>query len=181
MSKRIKAALAVLLMALGIAVTASPASAAPSKYDRWMNEIAVTVSVDGVQSTFTERQVGAPAFQAQMKQRLDGGVTTQAVYWGCPAGIGCLHRDFNGGGWSELISVGGYGTYNCLPTMGSGYINAASSGSADYGSGYDLKVWNYDNCVGNTWFVIHSSHSANFSGALAFANDIANSFMIGAF
>lgn len=181
--KRFHAALGVLLLALGVSLTvAAPAQAGTSKYEKWLDETAVIVTQDGVVTTYTERQVGVPAFQAQMKQRFEagGGVQPQTIWWNCQAGVGCVWDGFNGTGAKWTISFGQQGT-NCFHMMPEDeFNNLTSSLSADYGSGYDLKFWDDGNClIGSTSFVLLSSHAANLTGPLALWNNIASSGKIG--
>lgn len=182
--KKIVSAVVPILGMLGImAFTAVEANAAPNKYQRWLDETAVIYTDEnGVESRYTERQVGVPAFQEMMKQRFAGGIQPLTTWWNCPAGIGCGWTEFNGGGFKDQYSVGDYGTYPNCHYLDVTFANRLSSASADYGSGYDLKL--FDSviaCVGGTTLVVTSSHSVNFSGVFASFNNDADFITIGSF
>lgn len=67
------------------------------------------------------------------------------VYWGCPAGQGCLWVDHNGGGarLSIAFSVAKPNVCHNLPAQ---FNDTASSASADYGSGYAIYFYEDPNC-----------------------------------
>jgi hypothetical protein len=173
--KRILMALAAMTLIL----LAAPASAAPKDpYQRWLDETAVVVSNNGVTTSYTERQVGDPSYQAMMKQRLSGGVSTQTMWANCPNGVGCGWQGWVGSGATMIISIGGYGTNTCRDIEGETFNDEMSSGSADYGNGWDLKLYDWTGCTGATWVAILTSHSVNFTGPIAYFNNLASSFKI---
>lgn len=104
--------------------------------------------------------------------------------WTCAHGAGCLFLDINGGpaGGSHLTFYFSVwvtpedppGTCHNLPTT---WYNAASSVVSDYGSGYDLVLFENENCsdLGDK---IVSPRNLNFTGWWAFLNDDVQSFKI---
>ena len=102
------------------------------------------------------------------------------VYWGCPAGQGCLSTDFDGGGSRYTIRFsgpeGGANVCHNLP----GYMNdAVSSVSSDFGSGYSLKIYQDANCNPWTgWVDIENLESTNYEWFYSGYNDGASSYKI---
>lgn len=182
MLRKIIMRLAIVLLAFaGLAVPVN-AQAAVAKgevlYQQWLDQTAVTTSVNGVVTTYTERQVGMPAYQAVKHQQFVGGAVAQTVFWTCPSGIGCLWPDINGGGsWRQNVPFGSfYGS--CWELSSDLQNNKVSSMSADYGGGYGLKLYDTVACFGGTWAIVWPSHAVNFTGALAYMNDIGSSYRI---
>jgi len=108
-----------------------------------------------------------------------GTPASATVYFNCPSGVGCVWKDKDGGGIKLVISVGTFGTNTCwnfAPTNN----DITSSASADYGSGWDLKLYQDVNCdEGSPYnYGLHSSHFVNFTGSNFAYNDIMSSFKI---
>ena len=167
MKGKIGRIIGALLVAAGIVIATqgsagalAPKTTGEARYQAWLDETAVIVhNEDGTEQRYTEREIGIPAFQEQKHQQFVGGVSTQAVYWGCPAGIGCTWRDTNGGGPRWDYSISEFGTNDCFAHGELSNNNSISSVSADYGNGWDHKFWQGYVCFGS-WYAILSSHSA---------------------
>lgn len=114
-------------------------------------------------------------------------VTTSAsahTQWNCQHGAACLFYDTNGGpaGASHLTLYFSTwvtpqdppGTCHDLPTT---WFNTASSVVSDYGSGYDLILFENAGCtdIGDKFV---SPRHVNFTGWWAFLNDDVQSFKI---
>jgi hypothetical protein len=110
-------------------------------------------------------------------------ITTQPAQahaqWNCAHGAGCLYQDINGGpaGASHLTlywSAWADGQCHNLPST---WDDSASSVVSDYGSGYDLILYEFDDCrdVGDR---LVSPRHLNFTGWWGFLNDDASSFKI---
>ena len=178
--KRAFATIAALAVGFVI-VFAGSASGAPktgeAAYQAWLDETAVIVSVDGVETRYTERQVGVPAFQSMKHQQFVGGIVAQIWWWNCAPGTGCWWEDFNGGGTRYQYAFSVFGT-NCS-NFTSAMEDEDESLSADYGSGYDLRIYANNFCLTNSHVTILTSHSANLSGLLANAYHDGESLRIG--
>lgn len=154
----------LLLLGLGAPAAAAPKLTGEQKYQSWLDERAMTVSLNGVVTHYSERQRGVAAYQEMKHQQFVGGVSTQTIWWNCAAGVGCEWILGSGGGDKITHSVGSRGIGNCYYDP-SPYAGNTSSASADYGSGYDLKIWlSVLGCTGTSYIIVYSSHSANFSG-----------------
>lgn len=103
------------------------------------------------------------------------------VFWGCPAGTGCIFKGGNGTGDKLVVSVGSFGVGICHDGGPVGWSNNVSSGTADYGNGLQLMLFDNNNCTSvhpNTFNLI-PSHSYNFSsGVNLYWNDRTSSFKI---
>lgn len=179
--KRLSVALILGLMfsLLNVAPAGATVSKGEVQYQQWLDQTAVTASVNGVVTTYTERQVGMPAYQELKHQQFIGGVSTQTVFWTCPSGIGCYWPDINGGGaWRQNVPASIFYGQGCFDINTDATNNKASSMSADYGGGLGLKLWEQAACLGGTWVVVWPSHAVNFTGTLSYFNDVASSFKI---
>ena len=98
--------------------------------------------------------------------------------WTCPHGTSCLFKDFNGGGAKFIIAFSVYGDGKCH-NLNSSWADYASSVVADYGSGYNLFLYQNANCSdfwGANRFV--SPSATNFDWFLSYLNNDVESFVI---
>ena len=99
-------------------------------------------------------------------------------YFNCPNGVACLWEHSNGGGQRLVISVGSYGYNICWPMNSAHFMyHKASSGSADFGGGWDLKITSTSSCSSTfNYQIIQSSNFENWGGQPF--NDWSTSFVI---
>ena len=101
--------------------------------------------------------------------------------WSCAHGIGCIYTNSGGGGTKVNLPSSVYTPYTCYNLTGS-LNDAVSSAVADYGSGYDLTLYEDAGCTGSGFDGSHTLHtpgSVSYTGLKAWFNDRASSFIIG--
>ena len=102
--------------------------------------------------------------------------------WQCPHGQSCLFLNFDGGGWIMPIVWSTTPKYTCVSLV-SFYRNEASSVVADFGSGWDLVLYENVDCSDVFRAVFRSPTHKNFAwcntcNPLNYLNDDVEAFRI---
>ena len=105
-------------------------------------------------------------------------------YYGCPNGVACFWVDAGGGGSRLTLPISFYTPGACWSLAhNGGFWNTITTASIDYGNGWDIRMYDSDNCTITNTFSYQNlynppSHSTVYTGALAWWNDRTSSFKI---
>jgi hypothetical protein len=134
--------------------------------------VAVLCVVTGALLSAPSAQAATPVASAPI-----AAVDPLTIYHGCPNGVGCVSIDINGGNGQYWITVTNSG-YNTCHNLPSNFIDKVSWMSADYGGGWDLTVFENDNCNANLFGGATESQLTSGQRNLNIIPDRANSYII---